>query len=347
MTGELYEVVAQGARYWFLFLMAVIVWRSWRWFAKDRRQRKKRTRLLPDAGLIGEMVILRGNDDIDPGAVIPVPHEGTLGTNRTNDLYLPIAGIGKRHLWFRYENRKGLRIQVYHGRRADVDDIAVEKRKPAYMAHGSRLLVGEAELRLRMFAGFEPLSHESRHADPLSERAAAEGEGVGTKEEAGQDSAYPPQSGGALQQSASQDGPDAAQADPRTVPDHGGDMDEGETEGMLGGKHFSPFEPIGDEVFSSAWEIVFRADEVFYLPVEKNEGDEAEEEPWPYAPYPQSGAIFQSLGYTYPEYVEPRNEDEDLTDAAAAPKSLYVGNDEAERAKRLVWDRYFGGGHKR
>jgi len=90
--------------------MAVIVWRSWRWFTKDRRQRKKRTRLLPDAGLIGEMVILRGNDEVNPGAVIPVPHEGTLGANRTNDLFLPLAGIGKRHLWFRYEGGKGLRI---------------------------------------------------------------------------------------------------------------------------------------------------------------------------------------------------------------------------------------------
>ena len=31
MPEEIYELIAQGARYWFLFLMMLIVWRSWRW----------------------------------------------------------------------------------------------------------------------------------------------------------------------------------------------------------------------------------------------------------------------------------------------------------------------------
>ena len=38
MPTEVYEVVAQGARYWFLFLMALIVWRSYRWYRRDRRR---------------------------------------------------------------------------------------------------------------------------------------------------------------------------------------------------------------------------------------------------------------------------------------------------------------------
>ena len=38
--------------------------------------------------------------------------------------------------------------------------------------------------------------------------------------------------------------------------------------------------------------------------------------------------------------------DEDMTDAAQPPKSAYVGRDEAERAKRRVWDKYFGGGDR-
>ena len=37
MPTEVYEIIAQGARYWFLFLMALIVWRSFRWYRKDRR----------------------------------------------------------------------------------------------------------------------------------------------------------------------------------------------------------------------------------------------------------------------------------------------------------------------
>lgn len=37
--------------------------------------------------------------------------------------------------------------------------------------------------------------------------------------------------------------------------------------------------------------------------------------------------------------------DEDMTDAASAPpKSAYVGRDESARAKRVLWDKYLGGG---
>ena len=32
------------------------------------------------------------------------------------------------------------------------------------------------------------------------------------------------------------------------------------------------------------------------------------------------------------------------TDAAAPPKSAYVGEDEAQKAKQAFWDRYLGGG---
>lgn len=68
MPSEIYEVVAQGARYWFVFLMALIVWRSYRWYRRDRKQRKKRLRLLPDAGYVGEMVILSGGGELERGS---------------------------------------------------------------------------------------------------------------------------------------------------------------------------------------------------------------------------------------------------------------------------------------
>ena len=84
MPEEIYEVVAQGARYWFLFLMALIAWRSYRWYRRDRRQRKKRLRLLPDAGFVGEMVVLEGGAALKPGTALPVPREGTLGLLRAD-----------------------------------------------------------------------------------------------------------------------------------------------------------------------------------------------------------------------------------------------------------------------
>ncbi len=64
---------------------------------------------------------------------------------------------------------------------------------------------------------------------------------------------------------------------------------------------------------------------------------------WPFAPVPQTDAQFSNNGYTYPEYVEIDEEDEDMTDAATPTKSTYVGEDDAAIAKRKVWDKMFGG----
>ena len=72
MPDSVYEVVAQAARYWFLFLMVLIVWRSYRWLARDRKQRKKRLKLLPDAGYVGELVVVQGNEGLPMGLALPV-----------------------------------------------------------------------------------------------------------------------------------------------------------------------------------------------------------------------------------------------------------------------------------
>ena len=49
-------------------------------------------------------------------------------------------------------------------------------------------------------------------------------------------------------------------------------------------------------------------------------------------------------GCAWPENAN--DTDDDLTDAAAPPKSAYVGHDEAAEAKRRFWDRYLGGGDR-
>ena len=156
MPEEIYELIAQGARYWFLFLMVLIVWRSWRWYRKDRRQARKRMKLLPDAGFIGEMIVIQGSDHLQRGTALPVPREGTLGYSRTNDLCIPVAGVAKRHLWFRFDDGQGLMVEPLGKNAVNVDgEDFKSRREPLYMMHGSRLYLGECQLRLRLFAGFE------------------------------------------------------------------------------------------------------------------------------------------------------------------------------------------------
>lgn len=168
LPDQIYEVVSQGARYWFLFLMALIAWRSYRWLVRDRKQRKKRLRLLPDAGYVGELVVMQGNNELPEGLALPVSGEGILGCLRGNDVYVPVKGVAKKHLWYEFDDEQGLRVEPYGRRRMEVDGKTYTGRRArTYLTHGARLAVGDAVLRLRMFAGFEYAG--IKHASALEE----------------------------------------------------------------------------------------------------------------------------------------------------------------------------------
>lgn len=138
VPAEVYELIAQAARYWFLLLMAIIVWRSFRWYRRDRRQAKKRLKLLPDAGFVGEMVVIEGGEALKRGQALPLPREGTLGTLRTNDLCVPVEGVARRHLWFRFDEDEGLRVEPMRGQTVSVDGEPFKSRREP-LIHGTRL----------------------------------------------------------------------------------------------------------------------------------------------------------------------------------------------------------------
>lgn len=333
LPAEVYELVAQAARYWFLFLMAIIVWRSYRWYRRDRRQAKKRLRLLPDAGYVGEMVVLEGGGALRRGQALPLPREGTLGTLRTNDLCVPVEGVAKRHLWFRFDQDEGLMIQPMRGRAASVDGEPCKKgREAAYMAHGSRLVVGKAELRLRLFAGFESTSRVVRR------------DGAQAPEEP-QTPAQDPQAAALAQQQAMQQW----MAQQQYL------MQQQLWQQQAYRQWLMEQQAAAQE--DEAQEPPVRDDSIFMRPAGESAPAAAAEEPEP-AQAPESPDVPEPDGENWPYAPSPYGEaeweaaydgemDEDLTDAAAPPKSAYVGHDEAERAKRKVWDKYFGGGRGR
>lgn len=333
MPSQIYEVVAQGARYWFLFLMVLIAWRSWRWYRRDKRQMKKRLRLLPDAGYVGEMVVMNDGGPLKRGAVFPVPWEGTLGALRTNDICLPFPGVARKHLWFRFDEGVGLRVEPFGKNLADVDGTDATRRQPLYMAHGSYLLVGDVELRLRLFAGFESVGrarYVSAHdAQPQPDQTApAEDENARMMQQmllqqqwlmqqyAMQQAA---QQQAAAQQAAIQpQQAQPAQPEPRPVRD--------DSIFMRPAGESAPELPRQEEDFAPA-PAEREPEPPDSLPPIPDTADQPEEDTdWPYAPNPWA-------------------DDEDMTDAAASlPRSAYVGHDEAAEAKRKFWDRYFGGG---
>lgn len=171
MPEAYYEILSLAARYWFALLGVVIVWRSFGWLRKDRRLTHKRLKTLPDAGLIGELVVLEGSDELPEGVCLPVPREGILGSVRTCDIVVPVHGVDRRHLNFSFVDGLGLVMAPEPRRSCLVDGETVVDRRSARsfpMRHGSMLFVGDAVLKLRLFAGLDaPYPAEFQPDAPL------------------------------------------------------------------------------------------------------------------------------------------------------------------------------------
>ncbi len=169
MPENIYEILSLGARYWFTFLGALIVWRSFRWLRKDRKAKHIRLKNLPDAGMIGEMVVLQGSDQLPEGTLLPVPRAGVLGYVRTCDVVVPVEGVSPRHLDFVFQPGKGLLLFPFRGAACVADDVELTHRSAARkysLVHGSVLQVGQAVLRLRLFAGLDTEYRVARPYEP-------------------------------------------------------------------------------------------------------------------------------------------------------------------------------------
>ena len=154
--AKVYEVLALAMRYFFTLMGLIIVWRSFSWLRKDRRMKHRRLKQLPDAGTIGILTVEEGGKHLKPGEVIPVPHEGVLGYLRTCDVVVPVDDVATLHLDFTFVDGKGLYIYPRRGCEAVVDGMLITTRREAQrypMQHGSTLEIGQAVLRLGVFAG--------------------------------------------------------------------------------------------------------------------------------------------------------------------------------------------------
>lgn len=323
MPNNVYEVLAQGARYWFLFWMALIAWRSWRWYRKDRRAAKKRLKLLPDAGYVGEMVVIDGGEEIQRGTVYPVPREGTLGTLRTNDLCVQADGVERRHLWFRFDDRKGLMVEPFgkHPVQVDGEDFQ-SRRHPLYMAHGSWLVVGGVQMRLRLFAGFESVGHAMVRGGVDMEEPQQQTHPQITPETYAQMMFQQWQMQQAYQQGYQQAMAQKQASQPE-------ELDE---EPQAEWTYDEDPDALPFDMAQIAREEGLVDNSIFMRPAGQKKPEIPSEEP-----------VF------YPPEMDDEEEEEDwiLEASDELPKSEYVGQDEAEIMKREVWNKYFGGGTKR
>lgn len=101
MSEGAYELLALAARYWFVVLIALVVFRGAHVCAADnRRNRALRGR---SAGSVGEFLIIRDeNRRRLEGKRFSVPVEGILGSARVADVRIRSRAVARRHLWLKY-----------------------------------------------------------------------------------------------------------------------------------------------------------------------------------------------------------------------------------------------------
>ena len=172
MPQDLYSIAALACRYWFAFLGVLIVWRSFSWLRKDRKLKHKRLRTLPDAGMIGEFVVLQGSDALPEDSFLPVPREGVLGFVRTCDIVVPVGGVARQHLDFVFVEGQGVVVTPRRGLDCMVDGELIADRRAAVafpMQHNSLISIGDAMLKLRLFAGVDAPFVAEYMPDPSEE----------------------------------------------------------------------------------------------------------------------------------------------------------------------------------
>lgn len=156
MSDQLYEMLSIGLRYWFVLLGLLIVARSFLWLRRDRREKHERLRRLPDAGMIGQLVVERGTDELPEGTAIPLPNEGYLGCLRSSDVFIPSDTVAREHLYFEFHPGRGLEIRPMRGCTCICDGVTRSRKHPGGpLLHGSLLEAGDVLLRVRFFAGID------------------------------------------------------------------------------------------------------------------------------------------------------------------------------------------------
>lgn len=147
LTLVAYELVALGMRYVFLFLLILLLVRSFFLMRRENRQYKRTLRQLPDAGLVGEVV------DLYTGNSYPLPREGMLGSGRSCDVRLP--ALKRREIEFVFRKGLGLRLIPIHRHHGGVLDGEQLRKRDAYALHGTILDIRGMKLRFRLFAGLD------------------------------------------------------------------------------------------------------------------------------------------------------------------------------------------------
>lgn len=142
MTSELYSVLAYGARYVFVALLALFLISSWFNLRRENSATKRARKTAPHVGTVGQLVVLEGAGVFARGDLIPIPPEGFIGAARICDVCVPLPDVKAKHIFYRFEEGSGLWCRPIGRNSFELDDEIIVDRKGSYILHGSIIKIG-------------------------------------------------------------------------------------------------------------------------------------------------------------------------------------------------------------
>ena len=145
MNSDLYALIALAARYWFVALIAVLLFRGWRMTVADNRRAKLLREWMGQTGCVGELI---ANPGAKRHASYPIPREGVLGSARNADVRIRHRDVRRAHAHF--ELREGGLLLKPLGR-AELKVGAGFTGEAVFLQDGDVLTIGRLHLMLVLF----------------------------------------------------------------------------------------------------------------------------------------------------------------------------------------------------
>ena len=135
MTQAWVQVLSLLFGYVSAAIILLIVLLALRKYASDRALWRRVRRELPQAGAVGQLVVLDGGRRLRLGEEISVPYEGTMGASHSCDVCIPARKVHMRSAFFWMEN-DGLHMVALHRDGFLADDVPVEPGDEAVLRDG-------------------------------------------------------------------------------------------------------------------------------------------------------------------------------------------------------------------
>ncbi len=145
MNSDLYALIALAARYWFVALIAVLLFRGWRMTVADNRRAKLLREWMGQTGCVGELI---ANPGAKRHASYPIPREGVLGSARNADVRIRHRDLRRAHAHF--ELREGGLLLKPLGR-AELKVGGGFTGDAVFLQDGDVLTIGRLQLMLVLF----------------------------------------------------------------------------------------------------------------------------------------------------------------------------------------------------